>query len=42
MKIITRADGKTVAVVDLKAIEAKKPVCARGKTKAKFVNRGGK
>jgi hypothetical protein len=42
MKIITKEDGKTVAVVDHKAIEAKKPVCARGKTKSKFVKRGGK
>jgi hypothetical protein len=36
MKIITRADGKTVAVVDHKAIEARKPVCARGKSTTKF------
>ncbi len=36
MKLVTDENGRTRAVVDHKAMEARKPVCARGKSKVKF------
>ncbi len=42
MKLITDENGRTRAVVDQKKIEARKPVCARGKKRVTVVKRGGK